>query len=214
MTIIIYKHTNRVNGKAYIGQTVDMARREWFHRNTTHCPVFHAAIQKHGWDQFTTEVLLTCDTYEEANIHELRLIAEHQTLIPNGYNLREGGNNSSPSPETRARMSAAARGRVVSEETKRKISEAGKRLRSTPEYKEAQRLRRLGTKHSEDRKRKISESLTGRTGRKRTDEERKHQSNIRKGVPRPTAQCAHCGLIASTTNIKRWHGDKCSKNPV
>lgn len=207
--VTIYKYTNKVNGKAYIGQTTDVSRREWFHRNTDHCPVFSAAIKKYGWEQFEFVVLREGLSYDDANDIEQQLIRDHATQVPTGYNLREGGNNSSPSQETRAKMKAAATSRIVTEDTRRKLSEAGRALRSTPEYREAQRQRRLGIPHTEERKRKISATLKGRQGRKRTDEERQRMSELKLGKARPTASCPHCHSVASTTNIKRWHGDNC-----
>jgi group I intron endonuclease len=205
----IYKHTCSINGKSYIGQTINLTRREWFHRNTKCCIAFANAIHKHGWDNFSTIILHECDSYELANQLEVQAILDHNTMTPQGYNLRTGGQCGAPSDETRAKMSASGRRRVATDATKRKLSEVGKRLRSTPEYKKAQSERRLGIPHSEERKAKIKAARAHQIMQPRTDAQRQHQSDILKGIPRPTQQCIHCGLVTSTTNIKRWHNDNC-----
>ena len=56
------------------------------------CPRFWSAIKSYGWDNFTHEILLTCDNLNEINQKEKEYIQKYQTLNPNfGYNLAEGG---------------------------------------------------------------------------------------------------------------------------
>jgi hypothetical protein len=43
---------------------------------------------------------------------------------------------------------------------------------------------------------------------------KQHSENISKaltGLPKPKIQCSHCKMMASPTNIKRWHNDNCKK---
>lgn len=88
---LVYKHTSP-SGKAYIGLTQDYDQRSIYHRNpNSKCKAFLAAIKKYGWDSFSHEILLQDLTVSEANEAEVRLIAEHQTLWPSGYNLTTGG---------------------------------------------------------------------------------------------------------------------------
>ena len=58
-TYYIYKATNKVNGKSYIGQTVDYRRRLWQHRRCYEkedCK-FHDAIKEFGFDNFECEII-------------------------------------------------------------------------------------------------------------------------------------------------------------
>ena len=53
---IIYKITNRINGKVYIGQTrMSLNVRWWHHCNRKDCPALHHAIKKYGAENFTVE---------------------------------------------------------------------------------------------------------------------------------------------------------------
>lgn len=90
----IYKHTNRFNGKCYIGQTKceDLTRR-WTggsgYKDSTH---FYSAILKYGWKSFAHEILETGLTEEEANDREQFYIALYRSDNPKyGYNIRKGG---------------------------------------------------------------------------------------------------------------------------
>ena len=90
----IYQITNLINNKIYIGQTNNIARRWANHKcNNDSNMVIARAIRKYGADNFKFEVLLRNLTPEEANIKEIELIKEKNSLVPNGYNVSTGGNN-------------------------------------------------------------------------------------------------------------------------
>ena len=88
----VYVHTNRVNGKKYVGMTKNVKQR-WRHRGKAYdgCPYFHRAIQKYGWDNFDHEILMDGLTIEEACHMERYYIRELNTMGEGGYNLAEGG---------------------------------------------------------------------------------------------------------------------------
>lgn len=95
----IYKITNKINGKSYIGQSTDIAKR-WSHHLTiayndkysAYQWYIHHALKKYGKENFTFEVLEEC-TEEQLNEREIYWIAYFDTYN-NGYNLTEGGNSS------------------------------------------------------------------------------------------------------------------------
>lgn len=98
---LIYKYTNSINGKSYIGQTLhDIAAKRWSqHKRDAYRPdhtcyntPFYRAIRKHGYDNFTTSVVTHCPM-EELNELEIKYVKEYNTLHPNGYNLTIGGNS-------------------------------------------------------------------------------------------------------------------------
>ncbi|MDD4242774.1 MAG: GIY-YIG nuclease family protein [Bacilli bacterium] len=122
-TYLIYKYTSP-SGKSYIGQTCDLKRRENSHKCSTGCSSFARAKEKYGFENFIREILEEGLTLEEANERESYWIAEHNTLVPNGYNLMTGGNNSTPCEESRKLMSEAGLGREKTEEHKKKIAKA------------------------------------------------------------------------------------------
>ena len=90
----IYKHTNRFNGKCYIGQTKceDLTRRWSGGSGYKGCKFFYSAIQKYGWKSFAHEILETGLTAEQANDREQYYIALYRSNDPMfGYNIRKGG---------------------------------------------------------------------------------------------------------------------------
>lgn len=91
--MIIYLATNNVNGKCYVGQTIRSLEARWKdHCRTKDDNYFHNAIRKYGSENFTVKVLDTAETEQELDLKEIYWIKKLNTLSPNGYNLREGGN--------------------------------------------------------------------------------------------------------------------------
>lgn len=96
----IYKITNLLNGKSYIGQTSQKVEYRWNdHKNgktSTENSPLKRAIEKYGWDNFSKEVIDTATSFEEALQKEMYWIEYYQTCIPiygtnSGYNLTRGG---------------------------------------------------------------------------------------------------------------------------
>lgn len=84
--MIIYKITNLINNKIYIGQDS--------HNNPKYYgsgKILKQAIQKYGKESFVKEILEHCDTIEQLNEREIFWIKELNSQIPNGYNIAEGG---------------------------------------------------------------------------------------------------------------------------
>ena len=94
--MIVYKITCRVNGKAYIGKT----KRSMHDRWRAHCSKgsgcwgLKGAIKKHGKQAFDIQVLVRGISDSKAIELEKRMIHEHGTKAPAGYNLTEGGQGS------------------------------------------------------------------------------------------------------------------------
>jgi group I intron endonuclease len=90
---VIYKITNNINGKSYIGQTIRPLKRRWQEhcQNVERCKVLHRAIVKYGKENFTIKEIDTADTSNELNDKEIYWIKYYSTLIPDGYNMTKGG---------------------------------------------------------------------------------------------------------------------------
>lgn len=112
----IYKITNTINNKAYIGITTKTPEERWrAHLNAIKtgkgCPLLRSAVNKHGADKFKIETLIIC--FDDALFKlEKEYIKKYNTLAPNGYNAHEGGNGG-----------ACFTGKKHSQETKNKLRE-------------------------------------------------------------------------------------------
>lgn len=93
---IIYKITNKINGKVYIGQTIKSLVNRW----KAHCYTakyeqrrashFLRALRKYKKDDFSYEVVAEANTREELNYLEKEWIAKCDSM-KNGYNSTTGG---------------------------------------------------------------------------------------------------------------------------
>lgn len=124
----IYKLTNNVNSKVYIGQT-------WFslkHRLAQHlCNKVKSkltnAIEKHGKEAFHIELITVSHTQEVADYWEKYFIEKFDS-IKHGYNIKDGGSRGKQSESTKQKISKKAMGhkrnlgRVASEQAKQNIS--------------------------------------------------------------------------------------------
>lgn len=92
--MLIYKVTNDVNNKLYIGQTTKtLEERIKNHRNSFVSGVdnhLYRAMRKYGWDKFHFITIREADTQEELDALEEYYIEKYDT-IHNGYNMARGG---------------------------------------------------------------------------------------------------------------------------
>lgn len=121
----VYAHTNKSNGKVYIGVTGQDASKRW---NNGHgykgCVMFSRAIEKYGWDGFDHIILKDGLTRDEAAELERQLISEYDSTNPKvGYNCALGGFASgSMSDATKEKIRVANIGKKYSDETRLKHS--------------------------------------------------------------------------------------------
>lgn len=91
----IYKITNQVNGKVYIGQSVNIKRRWIEHKSNANIgkkSALYDDIRKFGFEKFTLDIIEECEK-EELNEREIYWIAFYSSNNPEvGYNKNKGGN--------------------------------------------------------------------------------------------------------------------------
>ena len=119
----IYKITNKINGKSYIGKTVgDVDKRFQRHcRSSSRCPKIKNAIQKYGKDNFTVHVIDIADSQNDLNKKEIYWIEYYNTYV-NGYNLSQGGDGGPISQESIEKIRKYRTGTKASLTTKQKMS--------------------------------------------------------------------------------------------
>lgn len=162
-----YKATNKVNGKLYIGFASNPAQRWREHKRCADKGLgfaFHAAIRKHGWENFEFEVVCCGKNKREMlEFVEPALIEQYQSSIDqNGYNILR---RPVLSPLTKKKHKSR-RGKKNHFFGKQHTAEA-KQLMS--EAKKGKISPRKGKTHSEKAKLKMSVSHTGHV---HTDEQK------------------------------------------
>lgn len=152
-TVIIYKATNLLNGKIYIGQTVrsleERVQEHMRHKKS----VFDKALAKYGIDNFEIAIIDNAETIDELNEKEAYWIKYYNSFSENGYNMCEGGGN------TKGYHHKDISKKAMSE--KKKVAYIGE---GNPFY---------GKYHSEATRKRFSET---RKGRKLTEEWKIHIS--------------------------------------
>lgn len=155
----IYKITNKINGKIYIGQH-NGKNPKYFGSGI----LLNPAIKKYGKNNFEREILEYHNNYDDLNDREEELIKYYNCRVPNGYNLRAGGNNSGHHEITRKKMSESHTGvpkGPMSEKTKKRISESQlnrdktqsiKKRKETMLLKDSNIFEKIGRKSSETQK--------------------------------------------------------------
>jgi group I intron endonuclease len=118
----IYKITNLVTQKVYVGQAVSHILNhkryrpygregrfrchisEAFSTKKNQCHFLNNSIRKYGVDDFVVELIEYCEI-ENSNDREIHYINELNSLYPNGYNLKNGGTVFTHSNESKKRVS-------------------------------------------------------------------------------------------------------------
>jgi group I intron endonuclease len=119
----IYIITNTINAKQYIGITSDLEKRWKRHRSANEGQLIHKAIRKYGIDAFVFTHIADAFDAESAKMIERILIVEHNTKIPHGYNVTDGGDGTM--------------GMAKTEEHKQKLRESNKKTYENKELRKA-----------------------------------------------------------------------------
>jgi group I intron endonuclease len=165
----IYKITNLINGKIYIGQSKDLDRRrfEYLKYNYDFNRHLKFAMKKYGIDNFTFEPIESGDfTRDELNILETKYISIYESYDQSkGYNLTKGGgqgNGRKWTEEQKRIASEARKGVIFSKETLQRMSESAKKKIFTEEHKKNIGLGLKGRIKSETERKNISKAQKGK----------------------------------------------------
>jgi group I intron endonuclease len=114
ITFYIYKITNKLNNKCYIGKTKNLENRFYQHcyGHHKHKSLIHLAIKKYGKDNFLFEPIFESESEQEISEKEKFFIDKFNSLNPNGYNLVDFNTNGNLifNPNTLVKMSKVQQG--------------------------------------------------------------------------------------------------------
>ena len=154
--MIVYKITNIVTGKVYIGVTKRTLKARWSdHKECIHTKNYklYYSMRKHGIENFVIEEIAKAETVEELFNLERKFIIEYDSFNK-GYNATIGGDGPT--------------GHVWTKESREKM-----------------RIAQTGEKRSPESIAKFSKTMTGRKGRPNSSETRAKISASNKGKKPP-----------------------------
>ncbi len=181
---IIYKITNTINGKCYVGQTTRSLNVRWnehlYRARVGASQPFYNAIRKYGEQGFIKSILEECGGLDELNRLELYYTSLYRASVDEyGYVCRAGEGQGHMSEETKQKLSVIHMGKIISEETRFKISKAQtgsvRSVEARKNMSEAWKLRQsvnvvginnphYGKTHTDTTKKLISETKKGKPG--------------------------------------------------
>jgi len=210
----IYKIKNIVNGKIYIGSAKSIKKRWGQHisalNKNSHDNIYlQKAWNKYGEGNFEFTIV------EEVELNDLIIMEQHYIDLYNvcnrsiGYNLLPTAGNLlgyKHSDESKRKMSDSQKGKILTSETKEKISAGHKGIK----YNTCRKGWK-GTKASDETKKKMSES---RIGRKLSYETKQKisKSNLGKKQSEETKLKISKGLIGNKNGLGRIVTDETRKN--
>jgi hypothetical protein len=216
MIYTIYKITNLLNNKIYIGKHVTNSINDDYMGSGK---LIKATIEKYGLENFEKEILFVFDSEDDMNAKEAELVTEEFVKKDTNYNLCPGGHGGwgyvnqqglggffgPHTNEAKRKIKKFRKSYKHSSETIKKISEANIKTNESRGKKTSAALK--GKPKSEEHKKKISQSLKGNKNLKG-----KKFPNRKKRDPIvfEIVKCPHCNKSGKKNAMNRWHFDNCS----
>lgn len=152
----IYKITNLLNDKFYIGSTCNFKDRKSKHKNRKSNTIISRAIQKYGWDNFKFEIIEYCDVDKliERESYYFELLQPFKEN--NGYNIlrnpiKNGWVDAKHTEESKMKMSESRKGIIPWNKGKKGVQECSDETRKLySEQRKGEKNSFYGKKHSKE----------------------------------------------------------------
>lgn len=186
MIYSIYKITNKVNNKVYIGFTQDIEIRWKNHRNSKYDRPLYNSIKKHGIDNFLFEVIYQSTDREHTLLEMEPFFIKEYNSYNKGYNCVKGGLNTN-TDEMRKRTSDRMKLNNPMKVLRRNAGtfKKGQKPTITDERNEKIRVSKLGSNNHNYGNPKAADAMNTRI------------------------TCEGCGKETNKGNYARWHKNKC-----
>lgn len=212
MQYVIYKITNKLNSKIYIGAHKTVNINDGYMGSGTG---IKRAIKKYGVENFEKEILFSLNSEQEMYDKEAEIVTEDFIKKSNVYNMKTGGMRSCVySQDVRNKISSSLTGRKRPKEVCEKLSKSFREIKRSDEFKK-----------------KISNTLKGVKKPSRTDEHKKaislskkniklgpmsdgHRENLKRSLNEKVVCCCYCKQEMTRRVLSRFHDDKCKENKL
>lgn len=213
----IYKVTNCVNNKVYIGFTSNWPQRinshKYDQRYDKNNKAFYNALKKYGWESFVWEAIYQSVDYEHTlKIMEPHFINEYRSWVrfsdSNGYNTTRGGDGTRGWKRSQELIESHKQQMTGRQQTPEHVA---KRVKKGIETKEQKGILHNPAWTKETHPASAQKVSVALQGKPKTE---KHKQSMRTR-PQDTKmlQCPHCHIFGDYKNMKRWHMDRCKNNP-
>lgn len=209
-TNTIYKATNLINGKVYIGFTTNWPQRINGHNydrryGNTDNKAFYNAIKKYGWNNFVWEAIYqSLDEEHTLKVMEPHFINEHRSWVGfkdcNGYNVTKGGEGTTGWKRPADLIESHRMKLMGRKQTPEHIARRIAAMKASDKVGKHW----IGRKHTQESIEKMREANLGVP---KSEEHKKNMRNRPQDTMRLT--CPHCGKEGDYKNMKRWHMDNC-----
>jgi len=197
MKYIIYKTTNKLDGKYYIGCHCTEDVNDEYLGSGKHLTF---AIKKHGRDNFTKEILYIFENKQNMFDKEREIVNEEFVKNPITYNLKVGGSGGNPG------IVGAFFGRKHSSKTIKKIQQSAFEQITTEEKRQKCSTNNWAKTNPLGHKEHISKLHKG-VPKSESHKEKLREANL--GIKHKIITCPHCGKEGGERIIKRWHFNNC-----
>lgn len=165
----IYKTTNLINNKIYIGQTIYEDPKYLGSGK-----LLKMSLKKYGRENFKKEIIETCLKKEDLSQKEIYWIDKFNSRDPKiGYNMAKGGSSFYVTEESRNKISSSLKGKYVGENAfrygieltdnhKKIISKSNKGKKLSNETRKKMSESKKGIEHSLESRKKMSDAHSGK----------------------------------------------------